>query len=192
MQARLRSQILQCLPGNTARLHDLRRRLALASLFQDFQRATSPAYQTIDLWDVTKLLDGPMFRVTDTTDYHELAALMSILDVAIDNGISVDVDLTDPKAEQEFNSDVDALAQRIKALWSNINDSGASFMSRIDAKEVMEGLRHRLMYAVRTKPKPKRSIFETIPDETEQIQKQSAMMSKYFGKARNVAGKPEP
>lgn len=132
-----------------------------------------------------------MFRITDHTDYHELAALMSMLDVAIDNGISMDMDHTDPAGEQEFNADVDALAQRIKGLWSNINDSGASFISRIDAKEVMEGVRHRLMYAVRTKPKPKCSMFETIPDNTEQIQKQSIMMNKYFGKTKDGTRKLE-
>ncbi|KAI9734411.1 MAG: hypothetical protein M1818_006799 [Claussenomyces sp. TS43310] len=181
-QATLRCQVLQCLPASSQRMHDIRRRLALAFVFEDLGKATSPAHQTIDLWEITKLLDGPRFKISEATNYGELAALISILDIAIDNGLCVDVDMGEPSASQDFDADVDALAARIKALWSSVNDSGASFLSRMDAKEVMEGVRHRLIYAVRSRPKPKHSVFDSIPDGSEQVRKQSAWMSRYLGK----------
>jgi predicted nucleic acid-binding Zn-ribbon protein len=148
--------------------------------------ATRSPQNHMDLWEITKRLNGPQFKIRKDTDYRELAALISILDIAIDNGQSAENDLTDPEVECEFNTDVDDLANRIKIIWSNINDAGASFMSRIDAKEVMEGLRNRLIYGVRTKLKPKQSIFDSVPDDSEGVRKQSAMMSKYF--KRDVNG----
>lgn len=181
----MRFQIIRCIPRTTARLHELRRRLALSSFFSDIGYASRPSYDHLDLWEITKRLNEQKFKISRDTDHHELAALISILDIAIDNGQSTGSNLNDTVLESEFNTDVDELADRIKVIWSSINDGGASFMSRIDAKEVMEGLRNRLIYGVRTKLKPKQSIFDSVPDDIEGVRKQSAMMSKYFKRDLN-------
>jgi len=164
-QATLRLQVVRCMPVTSLRLHDLRRRLAMAFYYDDLAYSIQPSHLLIDLYLITKRLDDPPFKINERTDYHELAALISLLDIAVDNGQSVQLDLKDEQVERHFNEDVDALDARIKTLWSSINDAGASFISRIEAKEVMEAVRHRLIYAVRTQPRPKRSVFDEEVEE---------------------------
>jgi hypothetical protein len=113
---------------------------------------------------------------------------MSILDILVDNGLSTEHDILAPEGETEFNADIDALATRIKNIASSINDAGAAFMSRIDAKEVMEGFRNRLELAVRRKPKPRQGIFDKADDESEDIRKQSELMRKHFKKIEAPTG----
>lgn len=132
-------------------------------------------------------LDGHRFKIDKDTDYVELAASMSILDIAVDNGRSVGIDLTNAEAEREFNTSIDALAARIKAIWSNINDTGASFISRIDAKEAMEGVRYRMIYTVRTRPKSKQSVFDNVRDDDDDaasMDRQAGFMKGYFKRIR--------
>jgi hypothetical protein len=168
------------MPQTTPRIHEIRRRLALAFFFEDARYLMSAPHLVIDLWEIIKRLDEPQFQINRDTDYQQLAALISILDMAIDNGQSPDMSMSDTEQEQHFNAEVDTLAARIRNMWSSINDAGASFMSRVDAKEVMECLRHRLLYAIRTRPVPKRSIFDPVPDDREEKLKQSKFMNKYF------------
>jgi hypothetical protein len=168
------------MPAFSPRPNDLRRRMALSFFAEDLKYGADVAYEVVDLWTMTKLLDGPRFKIQEGTDYHELAALMLILDVALDNGLSANTDMTDHEAEAEFNADIDCLGARIKAIWSSINDSGASFISRIDAKEVMEGVRHRLIYGVRSKARPKTGVFDSVQDKSSEIKKQSSLMDRIF------------
>ena len=178
----LRFQILRCIPQTTSRVHELRRRLALAFFFNNEVYSDSAPQNIIDLSEVVKWLDQPQFKIHKDTDYYELAALMSILDVAIDNGLSNETNITDIEDESAFNRQVDDLAARIYVMWSSINDAGASFMSRIDAKEVMESLRHRLLYGVRTRPKPKTSIFDSGLAETKDMVKEKEFMNRFLKK----------
>lgn len=137
----------------------------------------------LDLGEVTERLESPRFKINKDTDYLELAAVMSILNVAIDNGLSVRHDITNPEGDVNFNREVDILAARIKQIWGSINDAGAAFMSRSYAKEMMEGLRMRLELTIRTKPKPKLSIFDTEePDEDRVVLKQTTLSRKLFQK----------
>ena len=170
------------MPTTDWRVRELRRRLALAIFFDDVEYANNAPQDITDLSDIRVRLEEPQFKICKDTDYFELAAMISILDVAIDDGLSSTHSITDSEAEQEFNTEVDALAARIYIMWSNISDAGASFMSRIDAKEVLESLRNRLIYAVRTKPKPRKSIFDGMSNDTEVIRKQSEFMKKHFKK----------
>ncbi|BAE62719.1 unnamed protein product [Aspergillus oryzae RIB40] len=91
-------------------------------------------------------------------DYGELMAITTVLNIAIDSGWS-GVDFSSKDAEREFNSEVDVLADRIKRIFTSIEDSGASHLKRTLAKEALEALHYRIIYSVRTKPRPKRSIF---------------------------------
>ncbi|KAE8327647.1 hypothetical protein BDV39DRAFT_204667 [Aspergillus sergii] len=91
-------------------------------------------------------------------DYGELMAITTVLNIAIDSGWS-GVDFSSKDEEREFNSEVDVLADRIKRIFTSIEDSGASHLKRTLAKEALEALHYRIIYSVRTKPRPKRSIF---------------------------------
>lgn len=106
---------------------------------------------------------------------------MGMLDVLVDNGISAEYDITDLDGEKDFNSDVDQLLARVRNTASSISDAGAAYMSRVDAKEVMEGFRHRLNFAVRTKPQPRKGVFDSKAiDDRENTRKQSDLMMKHF------------
>jgi hypothetical protein len=179
----LQLQVLRCIPQSLPRVHELRRRLALAFFFSKSKYISSAPHDALDLIEVTEQLDRPQFKINKETDYPELAAVMSILNIAIDNGLSVRHDVADPEGEIKFNREVDILAARIKQIWGSINDAGAAFMSRSYAKEMMEGLRMRLELTIRTKPKPKLSIFETDePDDGRVVLKQTTISRKLFQK----------
>lgn len=91
-------------------------------------------------------------------DYGELSAIITLLNVSIDSGWS-GVDFQTKDAEREFNSVVDTLADRIRRIFTSIEDSGASHLKRTLAKEAMEALHYRILYSVRTKPRPKKGLF---------------------------------
>jgi hypothetical protein len=150
---------------------------------------SSTPYESLDLSEVTEQLKKARFMINRQTDYSDLGAVMSILNIAIDNGLSIKHDVTDAGGEVDFNREVDALTARIKQIWGSINDAGAAFMSRSYAKEVMEGLRMRLELTIRTKPKPKLSIFETEePDEDRVLLKQTTLSRKLFQRKPAVEG----
>jgi hypothetical protein len=177
----LQLQVLCCIPQTTRRVHELRRRLALAFFFEEAKYICSAPNESLDLSEVTEQLKKPRFVINKDTDYPELAAVMSILNIAIDNGLSIKHNVTGSEGEVEFNREVDILAARIKQIWGSINDAGPAFMSRSYAKEMMEGLRMRLELTIRTKPKPKISIFESEEPEGDRVVlKQTTLSKKLF------------
>lgn len=92
-------------------------------------------------------------------DYHTLTSLTTILDVLVADGYPPAATMT--KAEQlEFDATVDSFADRIHSLFASIADTGASHMRRTEAKDALQALHHRLVYSVRTTPKPKRHVFD--------------------------------
>lgn len=164
-------------------MHGLRQRLALAFYLDDMEYVARPADHSLDLPRLTAQLDENHFKISAQTNYPELGARMAILDYAIDDGLSRDLDFTVPGIEEQFNKNVDILAARVKILWSSISDAAATQLSRIVAKEVMDSLYHRLMFSVRTKMKPKKSVFDVDDDDEEmQVEAQSAFMKKFFTK----------
>ena len=152
----LRLRLLQNVLASSHRLILLRRRFALACFFQDIGYLSQQADGTIDLRGVARHLEGPQFVTSNATDYGELAAAIAILSIAIDCG--------DPPsfpaatAERAFNHDIDVLSSKIKSMFTDIVDTGASHMRRTEAKEALEAFQYRLSYGVRTKPPPK-SLF---------------------------------
>ncbi|KAI5287241.1 hypothetical protein KEM52_001687 [Ascosphaera acerosa] len=93
-------------------------------------------------------------------DYHQLAALAQILSYAIDAGRArPGPAATVQAAEAAFNAQADALAAAIKAVFTNILDSGASHLKRLEAKERLQMLYYRVLYGVRTRPVQKQSLF---------------------------------
>ena len=118
--------------------------------------------------------------ISKATDYSELAAAIGILSIAIDGGDS----RSSSSATEEvkaFNREIDVLSSKIKSMFADIVDTGASHMGRTEAKEVLEAFQYRLSYGVRTKPPPKQSLFG---DSTVEGGLNRHMMEAYIEKGR--------
>lgn len=180
----LQLNMVNCIPPTSARIHDLRRRLALAFYFNNIKYTSKPSYSTIDLEDIRNRLNDPEFKVTDKTDFRELAARVTLLDIAVDDGQHEDLDLADPEQEDEFNTNVDMLVSRIKAvLRATSTTAGAAFISRIEAKEVVDLVSNRIM-TIRTRRKPRSSIFDSkAVKKEEDLSKEKRMMKKFLGES---------
>ena len=161
----LRVQMLRCIPAHSARLKELRRRLSLSFFLDDPSLTKRPSSSSFSLSKVTAQLHKPQFDITESTNYTNLAALMTLLDISVDTGHSTQLDLRDENVEKAFNEGVDILLTRVKNIWSSITDTGASYFSRLEAKEVIDGVRYRLMFGVRTKQKPKKTAFDSKKGE---------------------------
>lgn len=154
----LRLQLLQSIPALPPRLTFLRQRLALAFFFQDARLLNKQPEESVNLVIIAQHLQDPQFAINSATDYAEIAATIAILSIGIDCGDPPSQPCT-KQEEIAFNKAVDNLALKIKAMFTQINDTGASHMKRTEAKETLEAFHSRLLFAVRTKPPPKKSIF---------------------------------
>ena len=92
-------------------------------------------------------------------NYSDLRSRTMILDTAISDGHRP-ANFLSKADELTFNRSVDALADSIKAIYTSINDSGASHMTRTEAKDALTALYWRVLIAVRTKPRKKKHIFD--------------------------------
>ena len=176
----LQKQLLSHIPPASYHLCNLRLRLAQSFLFSP----SSPPEQ----FSVTSLLShlttSPMFSVLTTATSADLSsypfpmllAHLTFLDMTLSSTLSLPLRLSDPK---EFNSQVDALADRLKVIFSNITDTGASHMTRTEAKEKLEALMMKLAFVLRTKPRPKKSYFRGEGDED--VQTGRDVMKKFLG-----------
>ncbi|KAL9103640.1 MAG: hypothetical protein Q9163_001335 [Psora crenata] len=155
----LRIQLLRNLPLLSREWLLLRRQLALSFFFKDptyLSRADS-ALLPFSLPKLSTHLSTATFAITNHTDYATLTSSILTLDMAID---AADRPPTMTAVEERaFNDSIDALAAKIKSMFMQIIDSGASNLRRTEAKEVLEGLHSRLLYAVRTRPPPRKNIF---------------------------------
>ncbi|RDL37132.1 uncharacterized protein BP5553_04565 [Venustampulla echinocandica] len=184
-QAPLRLQIVDSIPSITPRTHELRRRLAMCFFFNDLSHSSTPPHTAIDLnWFIDRLED-PAFDTNSRTDYHELSALVSLLDIAVDDGRSVNVDLTDNETAQRFDDDVDALVEAIREVMRCIGNPGAAYISRIEAKEGLELVSQRISDTLRTKPKRRAMHFDNPRGKTiEDLEKEKAGMSAFLSKMK--------
>ena len=175
--ASLRLRLLQSILASSYRLILLRRRLALACFFQDIGYSRQQTDDTLDLNRIARHLEGPHFMISNATNYGELAARIGLLSIAIDSG---DPSSTPCNTEEEkvFNQDVDVLSLKIKSMFADIVDTGASHMGRTEAKEVLEAFQYRLSYGIRTKVPPKKCMFGDSTFES------AAMMETFMGKGK--------
>jgi hypothetical protein len=137
--------------------------LAMAFYFDDLSESLRHSHHIIDLYQITKRLDDPEFDTNPQTDYLEFSALLTLLDIAVDDGHFIKLDLTNAQTAKEHDEDVDALGARIKSKAKGIGNPGAAFISRIEAKEIIELVSSRIGETVRTKRKPKESILDGPP-----------------------------
>ncbi|PNY26694.1 Uncharacterized protein TCAP_03372 [Tolypocladium capitatum] len=177
----IRANALLCLPTSNRRTHDLRRRLAVVFLFNDTALARHSPEDVVTIAGMTDLLSGRAFAINLKTDFAELKASIILLDIAVDDG-SVVASFDDGKDEKAFNDDVDELAAKLREIWRKINDSGMK-LARTEAKSVVEWVQQRLSNTVRTRRKPKKSVFD-LPGEAEDpfLPRQQDHMKKFMQK----------
>ncbi|KAK5064716.1 hypothetical protein LTR84_000550 [Exophiala bonariae] len=119
----------------------------------------------VNLDSLTKLIaNSPSFNTSrhkssDPLDYVSLRSSSYLLDVAISDGGRPGSFLSHSE-ENAFNRAVDRLADAVRSTFIAIVDTGASHMSRTEAKDVLQALHFRLLYSVRTEVRPKKNIFD--------------------------------
>jgi hypothetical protein len=98
-------------------------------------------------------------------DYGDLIAIVSQLEVCINSAL-FDLKYRQADTEVKFNKAIDQLAAQIKRIFSSIEDTGASHLQRMLAKDALETLHYRIVYSVRSKAPPKKTLFTTFRRET--------------------------
>ncbi|KAH8126745.1 hypothetical protein FP744_10007280 [Trichoderma asperellum] len=176
----IRANALQCLPIRNIRTHEIRRRLAISFLFDDPSLGRQSPEVVFTVRSVINRLGEEDFNITSQMDFAELKAMITILDIAVDDGSPPESN--SPEDIQKFNEDIDELATKLREIWRKINDSGMK-ITRTEAKSVVEWVQQRLSNTVRTRKKAKQSIFD-IPGQEDlaSLPKQQEYMAKFFKK----------
>jgi hypothetical protein len=156
--------------------------------FESLFFSTSHSHNLMDIDRFIRRLDDPDFDTTSQTDYRELAALVSLLDIAVDDGRSIQLDLSDKAIERKFNEDIDSFVATIKEIMGSIGNPGAAFISRIEAKETLELVSQRISDSVRTKPKPKETWLGGIKGskEEEALDAEKSGMQRFVSRMRGI------
>ncbi|TDZ51721.1 hypothetical protein CTRI78_v007441 [Colletotrichum trifolii] len=183
-KASLRILPLVCMAVTSARLHNLRRRLAIAFFLQDVTLASQHPEEAMSLAMVIARVKDSDLRINPKTDYADLKAQVQLLDMAVDDGSFV-ADVDDPDQEQDYNAAIDDLVGRLKAIWRGINDTGAANIPRTEAKSVLDWVIQRLTYSVRTRPPPTQSIFDNRGPSSAKKRKQRDFMLKFVHSRKN-------
>ncbi|OTA79333.1 hypothetical protein M434DRAFT_239086 [Hypoxylon sp. CO27-5] len=174
------------MPKTTSKLLDLRRRMAAVALFRDTEMASRPVDETLTLDDIMDRLDSADFRISASTDFDSLQALVALLDIVIGNASFIMQTHTAPgvqdieAARRKFDADIDGLTFRLKLIHDKIHDS--TLLSRKVAKASIDLVAKRLTYTVRTRPPAKTSIFDPGPKEDVNVPKQRAFMKNWAQK----------
>lgn len=169
----IRCRVIYSLPAGSTRAYQLRRRLALETF------STSANHSTADGQDWTQsiiksLKSRPEFAPSETTDYNLLLVMIDVLDIAISAGFTPYAELhpqqpaasgllfksQKPSAAAKLhNAQIDAVVSELNYIASRIRDAGTTHLRRTEVKSAIERVVARLESAVRTRMKPKKSVF---------------------------------
>ena len=187
LQAQLLKHILSTSPLTACIRIQLAHRFLLGTNWGFEVDVASPS---IDITALTRYLDSGPFDTTFRSpsrrpDYANMTAQTYILDIAIADG-GRPASFASRTDEVAFNRKVDKLADRVKAIFASIADTGASHMRRTEAKEALQALHYRLLYAVRTEPRPKKNVFGGRDgDEYRAEEKSKGFMSKFLTRKKD-------
>lgn len=101
---------------------------------------------------------SPIFRMTPDTDFQNLAASVALLDTIVSSGHPPSLETR--ADENTFNAQVDDLADKIRDMFTSIADAGASHMKKTEAKDALQALHNRILFAVRTRVRRKKHVFD--------------------------------
>jgi hypothetical protein len=133
--------------------------------FNDLSYSTKHSHLIMDVDKFIDRLYDHDFDIKPATDFRELAAMVNLLNIAVDDGRSLDLDLNDPEIAKEFDEKIGELSGAVRELMKSIGNPGAAFISRIEAKEAMELVSQRISDTLRSKPKAKITVFDREPEE---------------------------
>ncbi|KAH7418025.1 hypothetical protein BKA64DRAFT_185942 [Cadophora sp. MPI-SDFR-AT-0126] len=190
--ASLRLQTVESISSTSHRTHDLRRRLAACFFHDSLSHASQSSYYSTSLDSIMDTLHGPRFIIKPETDtspgtaYHELRALIYLLDVTLDDGLSSDRDLSDKEQEEMFNEDIEEFSKQLDWIGSKIQTGGAAFFTRLDTKEALTLVKQRAVGMLRTKSKLKHSWYneneEKEKKRLESFEKEKKGMASFLKK----------
>ncbi|KAF2745874.1 hypothetical protein M011DRAFT_469135 [Sporormia fimetaria CBS 119925] len=185
----LQHKLVSSLSTRSGTTHSFRRHLALAFLLYPTIPMPSLDNDDANPYDISDTINNllrtsPIFQVNRKTSHSALAASISLLDIAIGPGPikppvpPAKLPSSPPPTREEtleyerevlkyergiipFNKRIDALVQDIKVnIGNKIVEAGAiSDLSRLEAKDAVERLCHRLESAVRVGGRRKRGFF---------------------------------
>ena len=160
-QPQLRVLLLRNLPVLSLDWLHIRRHLALSWFLSVTPTPNSPAF-SFDI--IMSHLSSTPLMLNNTTNFSTFTPLIQILNIALDScdrpNLCTYTNADDRRInERKFNSNIDAITSKLRAMFLTIIDSGASDLRRTEAKEALEELRVRLLYTVRTRPPAKKSVF---------------------------------
>lgn len=149
----------------------LRYRLAVSFLLQKSAPLTESDEAVLSLKRITRLLTrDKRFQVrkhkgNSEYDYGDLVAIILQLEVCINSAL-FDLEYRQADTVVKFNEAIDQLAAQIKWIFSSIENTGASHLQRLVARDMLEALHYRMVYSVRSKPPPKKTPFKIILNES--------------------------
>ncbi|KAG9248060.1 hypothetical protein BJ878DRAFT_538736 [Calycina marina] len=161
-QHTLQLQMVQTIPSLSPRTHDLKRRIAMTFFFKNLDYAGKHSFQTMNMHRFISRLHSQDFEATPDTNYRELGAMISLLDVAVDDGRSTDVDLKKDAVARAFDQEVEDLCSVLDNVMRNMHGPQAASVSKIYATEILQTVRQRIHDTVRSRPKVKQSIFDSV------------------------------
>jgi hypothetical protein len=143
----------------------------------------------MDLNIFSRRLEDPAFRTTPQTDYRELTALILLLDIAVDDARSTKLDLSDKTVEKEFDENIEEFGAAINDIMRQIGNPGAAFISRIEAKEVLELVSQRVSDTLRSKPKAKHTLFDGAQGKPEEdLESERRGMQSFITRVNEITG----
>lgn len=155
--------------------------------FNDVKYAKIHSHSSMDLDKFINRLNDPAFDTTSKTDYVELKALILLMDIALDDGRSTKLDLSDPIVEKKFNEDIEALSAAIKDILNGIGQPGAGFISRTEAREMMDLVSDRIKETLGTKRKPTHTWFDPERGRKEEdMQSEKKGMANFVSRMKNI------
>lgn len=183
---RLRSVMF--IPTSTKDMHDLRRRMAAVFFFDDVSLIERSPDTMFELRDIREHLQSAMFKIRPDTDYASLRALLLLLDIAVGTGSRPESDdpLQGDVPASAFDAEVDGVVTTLRRLGRGINDTGMKSIQPMEAKMVLDWVGERLAHSVRTRPKPKISIYD-LPDRPAvdtYLPRQQNLMKKFLQSSR--------
>lgn len=170
---------------------ELQRRLASEALLERPTIGRTHPDDVVTIQNIFTRLSEPDFQVAGSTDFGELNALISLLDIVIHDGsylyrahlsalsssassrqapFPTPTTLTSPSTTPSPTSEAEARSrydQDIDVIIKRLKVlhdkiSDNTLVSKKEAKLALDGLMKRLTYTVRSRPPPKTSIFDGI------------------------------
>ena len=148
----------------------------------DLSYSEAHSHIVMDIDAFMDRLEDSVFLTNAQTDYRELFALVALLDIAIDDGRPIKLDLKNKKIEKRFNEDVDDFCIMIKGIMKQIGNVQVGYLSKVETKEILELVAQRISDTVRTRPMPKETWIDQARGRTEDLETEKKAMARFVAK----------